>query len=196
MFSRLNISWQHSRWNKKSRLRQIFTWAVFSLFVLLIILLVAQPFFSKMLRNFERTALQHVVLQLNVVVNFKMAEYVALDKLQLLPEQLGENPMAWLDLDDLGGYNRYLGEVDQLDFEQLEVKQWVYDRSINRLVYKVKYPELLMNEDPVANRIQFLLALEYNDVNENGHFDAEIDKVSGITIVPEYPYRWLQIGDN
>ena len=195
MFSRLNTSWQHSSWNKKSRPRQIFIWLVVSLVVLLMILLVAQPFFSKMMKNFERVALQQVITQLNIAANFKLAEYVALDKLPQLPEKLTENPIAWLDVDDLGGYNRYIGEVERLNFGQLDNKQWAYDRSSNRLVYKLRYPELLRNEDPVANRIQFRLAMDYSDLNENGHFDAKTDKVTGLRIVPEYPYRWLYNDD-
>ena len=145
--------------SKEDRSREIFFRIALGLFVLVLLLLVVQPFITKMLQNFERTAMQQVVVQLNVAANFKMAEYVALDKLQQLPEQLSENPMSWLDLDDLGGYDRYLGEVDKLNFEQLDSKQWVYDRSVNRLIYKVKYPELLRNEDPFANRIQFRLLL-------------------------------------
>jgi len=169
---------------------------VASLFILLIILLVAQPFFSKMLENFERTALQQVVRQLNVATNLKMAEYVALDKMQQLPEQLTENPIAWLDLDDLGGYGRYNGEVDRLDFEQLEPRHWVYDRFSMRLIYKVEYTELLVNEDPVAERIQFRLILDYSDLNEDGRFDANGETISGIMIVPVYPYHWRQRTDN
>jgi len=195
MFSRLNTSWQHSSWNNKSRPRQIFIWLVVSFVVLLMILLVAQPFFSKMMKNFERIALQQVITQLNIAANFKLAEHVALDKMPQLPEKLTENPIVWLDVDDLGGYNRYIGEVERLNFGQLDNKQWAYDRSSNRLVYKLRYPELLRNEDPVANRIQFRLAMDYSDLNENGHFDAKTDKVTGLRIVPEYPYRWLYNDD-
>lgn len=165
---------------------------VVSVILLLILLLVAQPFFSKMLENFERTALQQIVRQLNAAAYFKMAEYVALDKLQQLPEQLDENPVYWLDIDDLEGWEQYLGEVDSVNFEQLEEQIWVYDKSTNRLIYKVKYPYLLDNEDPVSNRIQFRVEMDYMDYNRDKRFDADTDTISGLMIVAVYPYRWLQ----
>jgi hypothetical protein len=175
---------------------QFFLKLVVSLTLLLMLLVVGQPFFSKMMQNFERTAVSQVVTQLNTAASFKVAEYIALDKLPELSEQLTNNPLSWLELDDLGGYDRYQGEVEELNFEQLDSKQWVYDRSTNRLVYKVKYPELLINEDPIAQRIQFRLQLEYSDLNEDGRFDADKDKITGLVIVPAYPYQWRQSTDN
>ncbi len=169
---------------------QFFLKLVVSLTLLMMLLLVGQPFFSKMMQNFERTAFNQVVIQLNAAASFKVAEYIALDKLPELPEQLANNPLSWLELDDLGGYDRYQGEVEILSFEELGSKQWIYDRSTNRLVYKVKYPELLSNDDPIAERIQFRLQLEYSDLNEDGRFDADKDKITGLVIAPVYAYQW------
>ena len=175
---------------------QFFLKLVVTLTLLLMLLLVAQPFFSKMMQSFERTAFNQVVTQLNAAASFKVAEYIALDKLPELPKQLANNPLSWLELDDLGGYDRYQGEVETLNFEQLDSKQWIYDRSTNRLIYKVKYPELLSNDDPIAQRIQFRLQLEYSDLNEDGRFNADKDRITGLAIVSVYPYQWRQSTDN
>jgi len=163
-----------------------------SLILLLVLWLLARPFIDKMLENFERTSVQQTVGQLNTALNFKIAEVIALDKLQELPQKLATNPIAWLDLDNLGGYGNYKGEVEELDFKQLQAGNWIYDRSVNHLIYKVKHPGQLKSDDPVANRIQYKLALEYSDLDENGQFTVNIDKISGITMVPVYTYQWFK----
>ncbi|MCP4413020.1 MAG: hypothetical protein GY808_10720 [Gammaproteobacteria bacterium] len=168
---------------------------ILALLLLLVLWLLALPFVDKMLENFERTSVQQTVGQLNTALNFKIAEVIALDKLQELPQQLATNPIAWLDLDNLGGYGNYKGEVEELDFKQLQAGNWVFDRSENYLIYKVKYPGQLKSDDPVANRIQFKLALEYSDLDENGQLNAETDKISGITMVPVYAYQWFNSAD-
>ncbi|MCP4413005.1 MAG: hypothetical protein GY808_10645, partial [Gammaproteobacteria bacterium] len=56
----------------------------------------------------------------------------------------------------------------------------------------VKYPGQLKSDDPVANRIQFKLALEYSDLDENGQFTVNIDKISGVTMIPVYTYQWFK----
>lgn len=165
---------------------------VFSVIIVLLFLLLAQPFFSKMLENFERTSLQQIVRQLNAAAIYKMAEYVALDKLQLLPEQLDNNPVTWLDINSLEGKDRYQGEVDNLDFEQLQEQHWIYEKTSRRLIYKLKYPFLIENEDPVKNRLQFRLKMDYLDYNDNQRFDSKTDTINGLIIEPIYPYRWLQ----
>jgi len=168
---------------------------ILGLLILLAFLFVAQPFIDKMLESFERTAIQQTVRQLDTAINFKIAEYVALDRLQELPEQLNKNPMSWLELDDMGGYDRYLGEVEKLDYSLLKAGHWVFDRATGRLVYKVKYPKRLNNGDPVTDRIQYRLVLEYSDLDEDGQFDADTDKVSGMMMQAEYPYQWLNSAD-
>jgi len=144
-----------------------------------------------MQENLERTGVQQTVRQLNAAINFKIAEYVALDKLQALPEKLDDNPMSWLNLDNIGGHNRYSGEVEALEFKLLVAGKWVFDRSSGHLIYKVKYPKRLKNEDPLVDRIQFELVLEYTDLDKDGQFIAGKDKVSGIVMAPVYPYQWF-----
>jgi len=164
---------------------------VVSVILILIFLLLARPFFGKMLENIERTAFQQVIGHLNIAANFKMAEYVALDKLNRLPQELNKNPVTWLGIEELDGWDRYLGEVDSLDFEQLDAQHWVFDKSMSRLIYKVKYQKLLENKDPIENRIQFRLKMDYIDFDENGQFDNETDAINGFRFVPVYPFRWI-----
>jgi len=180
-----------NRWRTIRSRRGLFSVGV-SVILVLILLLLAQPFFSRMLENLERTAVQQIVRQLNSAAQFKMAEYVALDKLNLLPEQIGVNPVAWLDINDLGGWNGYQGEVNNINFGQLEVQQWVFDKLTRRLVYKVKYPELLNNQDPQNNRIQFRVEMDFVDFNNDGNFDAKTDTINGLIVMAVYPYQWQQ----
>ena len=164
---------------------------ILSVVLVLVFILVALPFFSRMLENLERTALQLIVRQLNAAAYMKMAEYVALDKLQLLPDQLRLNPVNWLELPDLGGWDRYQGEVNEVDFEQLDEQSWVFDKSTGRLIYKVNYPELLINGDPIYNRIQFRVKMDYVDYDDNGRFDAKTDTITGFLVQAVYPYQWV-----
>ena len=175
---------------KESQPGLILLKSMLGLVLLLILWLLARPFVDKMMENFERTSVQQTVGQLNTALNFKMAEYIALDKLHELPQQLATNPIEWLELDNLGGYGNYQGEVEELDFERLDAGNWTFDRSVNHLVYKVKYPGQLESDDPLANRIQFKLNLEYSDLDKNGQLNVNIDKISGISMVPVYTYQW------
>jgi len=175
---------------KESQPGLIFLKSMLGLILILIFWLLARPFVDKMMENFERTSVQQTVGQLNTALNFKMAEYIALDKLYELPQQLATNPIAWLELDNLGGYGNYQGEVEELDFKRLDAGNWAFDRSVNYLIYKVKYPEQLESDDPIINRIQFKLALEYSDLDKNGQLNVNIDKISGISMVPVYTYQW------
>jgi len=179
--------------NNRPRLSQ--SEIVVSIVILLVFILIAIPFFNRMFENIERTAMQQIIRQLNAAANIKMAEYVALDKLKEFPEQLRSNPVNWLDVRDLKGWDRYLGEVEQVDFEQLEEQNWIYDKSRGRLIYKVDYPELLINNDPIQNRIQFKVKMDYIDFNSNGKFDASTDTINGLIIEAAHPFRWKQHSD-
>lgn len=183
-----------SRWKKIPFRPNLFEMAI-SVILLLIVLFLARPFFSKMLESFERTAVQQIVRQLNAAAAFKMAEYIALDKLKQLPTQLLENPITWLGIDDLSGWDRYRGEVDDLDFQQMAEQSWVYDRRMHRLVYKLGYPTLVENNDPLANRIQFRLVMDYVDHNNDGRFSAGIDSINALLVNPVYAYRWIDARD-
>ncbi|PCJ49045.1 MAG: hypothetical protein COA74_07200 [Gammaproteobacteria bacterium] len=171
---------------------------VLSVVLVLVLVLVALPFFTRMLENIERTALQQIVRQLNAAAKMKMAEYVALDKLQRLPEQMRINPVNWLDIRDLGGWDRYKGEVEiveLVDFEQLGEQSWVFDKTTGRLIYKLAYPELLINEDPINNRIQFRVRMDYVDFDVKGKFDTKTDTITGLFVEAVYPYHWVKFDD-
>jgi competence protein ComGC len=178
------------KWNKAIQQRLSLFEIIFSVAVISVFLLVAKPFFSKMMENVERTALQQVIRNLNAAATLKMAEYVALDKLQLIQGEIRENPVSWLNLDDLGGWDRYQGEVRLVNFKQLKEKSWIYEQSTSRLIYKLANPELLDNEDPINNRIQFALKLDYVDINEDGQFTKEVDTINTLRVESIHPYRW------
>jgi hypothetical protein len=180
--------------NNRPRLNQ--SEIVISIVILLVFILIAMPFFNRLLENIERTSMQQIIRQLNAAANIKMAEYVALDKLKQFPEQLRSNPVNWLDVRDLNGWDHYQGEVELLDFEQLEEQHWVYDKSRGRLIYKIGYPELLINNDPIQNRIQFKVKMDYIDFNRSGKFDATTDTINGLVIEAVYPFRWKQHTDD
>ena len=166
---------------------------IVSVVVLLIMLLLVQPFFSKMLENFERTTVQQIISQLNTAANFKMAEYVALDKLHHLPEELNKNPVTLFGIDDLGGWERYRGEVEIVNFEAMDKQTWFYERLTGRLIYRLAHPDLVENNDPVKDRLQFRLVIDYNDLDKNGKFTSTTDTVNTLLIQPVYGYRWLAI---
>ena len=162
----------------------------------LLLFLLGLPFYHKMMQNIERTALQQILRQLNAAATLKMAEYVALDKLSLMSEQVRVNPISWLDIREMQGWGSYQGEASNVNFAKMDEQTWIYDQSLDRLIYKVAYPELLVNSDPVANKIQFKVDFDYVDYNENGQFDSTTETINGLMIVALYPYRWQSINDD
>ena len=178
-------------WYKAIQQRLSFFEIVVSIAVIVVFLLVAQPFFSQMMENVERISVQQIVRKLNAAATLKMAEHVALDKLHLIEGELRENPVAWLDLDDLGGWDRYQGEVEFVNFHQLREQRWIYDQSTGRLIYKLAYPELVDNDDPIKNRIQFRLMIDYVDINQDGQYTKKLDTINTLKVEAVYPYRWL-----
>jgi len=162
-----------------------------SVVVLLAAFLFAIPYVNRIMRNFEKTTVQQIVSQLNSVAQFKLAEYVALDKLKLLPKQLDDNPMNWISPKDIVGWEDYAGEVKSVIIENLDGGQWQYDLTTKRLIYKVKYIDKIINDDPKSNRIQFRFKLEFVDYNDDGIFDENTDTISGLHIEPVYSYHWI-----
>lgn len=176
--------------NNRPRLGQ--SEVVISVVILLVFILIAMSYFNRIIENSERTTVQQIIRQLNAAANIKMAEHVALDKLKQFPEQFRNNPVNWINDKDVKGWEHYQGEVEQLDFEKLEVQHWVYDKWTERLIYKVGYPELLINSDPIQNRLQFKVKMDYVDFNSNGKFDVTTDTINGLVVKAVYPFRWKQ----
>ncbi len=163
-----------------------------SIILLLLVLFVAAPLFERMMQNFEKTAVKQLVSQLNSAAQFKLAEYVALDKLKSLPKQISGNPIAWLDAEDIIGWDGYLGEVVRVDFNQLTAQSWQYDQTTRRLIYKVEYIDGLNNDDPIKDRIQYRFVLDFVDYDNDGVFDDDVDTISGLRVEAVYPYQWVQ----
>jgi len=162
-----------------------------SVVVLLAALLIAVPFVNRILQNFEKTTVQQIVNQLNSAAQFKIAEYVALDKLMMLPKQLDENPLNWINPEDIAGWDDYLGETNTVIFKNLDDGKWQYEQLTKRLIYKIEYADKIINDDPIKNRIQFRFKLEFVDYDNDGVFDQNVDTISGLRVEPIYSYHWL-----
>ncbi len=83
----------------------------------------------------------------------------------------------------------YIGE--QEDPKQIpEPGNWYYDVQQQALIYTVLYSEYFSSPLAGPPRIRYRIRLDYDDKNRNGRFDAGIDSIGGLDLVPLEKYYW------
>lgn len=177
-----------------SKYRKLSVFSLISIFILLSAFWV-WPFVRSIMINMERTAFEQRVAGLQRVVEYKVAEYMALEELSRLPELLEQNPWQWQNQKQQLLESEII-EQETLDFKGMKSGTWAYESKSKRLIYKISHTKYVINEDPLPNRIQFQLALEVTDTNDDGVFDPQQDTVTGLTLVPVYSYQWTTLGEN
>jgi len=74
--------------------------------------------------------------------------------------------------------------------EQMLPMHWYFDEINGILIYRVGNGEYL--DTPLAGpaRIRLQVQLRYDDRNKNGRYDAGVDSVTGLNLVPLDAYHW------
>jgi hypothetical protein len=152
------------------------------------------PFVRSIMINMERTAFEQRVASLQRVVEYKVAEYMAVEALTRLPELLEQNPWQWQGQKQQ--VENEIIEQETLDFDGMSRGSWAYESGTKRLIYKLYHDEHVINDDPLPNRIQFQLQLEVTDINNDGVYDPQQDTVTGLTLLPVFSYQWTTLGEN
>lgn len=83
----------------------------------------------------------------------------------------------------------YVGETDDPD-SLTESGIWYFDTHQHALVYRVIYKENFKSSLPGTPRIRHSIKLIYNDNNHNHKYDAGIDGIAGLDLVPLEAFQW------
>lgn len=164
----------------------------FSLFELMVYLLVVSILFATMLNRYrdipgeaERANFMAVVAQLKAGVNLQMIHAIASVRWHSLQELEGSNPMDLM----LETPTNYLGELSGVNPATIDGRTWYFDLDSGELVYTARNAENLYliqdgNASP-ARQIRFRIQNVYG--GESGL------EWQGINLATVTPYNWHSV---
>jgi len=183
--------------------------------VIIVLALALTYFMSYMLRMFafaERSLLTTSVININTVLQYRAAGYAMRGDYAGLERFKGINPFAleaidpeWLDntvkpdVDGarlltgkvyLGVPPNYLGEMDNVNPDEIEAGSWYFDNQARTLVYMVKNREFFESSLPGPDRVEFYVDIDYADRNNNNQFDPAADEYKNIRLQATGEYDW------
>jgi hypothetical protein len=100
----------------------------------------------------------------------------------------GANPMESLSERP----HNYRGEFDAPDPAAMEPGTWYFHRGDGTLCYRVRSESYFQSDLAGAERACFRNQLLFDDLNGDGNYQAEKDKITGLVVTPVRPYRWLK----
>jgi hypothetical protein len=101
-------------------------------------------------------------------------------------EELAESdPFNVMDM-PLGNYR---GVMTAAGIEAADAGQWFYDSAANELVYKVVNSDYIRTDDGTG-LIKVKMILDYDDRNNNGSYEHDIDRPRGVSLRVMNRYQW------
>ncbi len=134
----------------------------------------------------ERIGFLQVQADLQSALLLEAADLITRGRSAELPDIASRNPMTLL----LRAPRNYLGSQRPADPDDIAGDSWYYDEHLRRLVYRVgKYTRFDALDGP-AGRVEFRVALVYDDRDEDSGFDPAKDRFEGLRLEPMRPYLW------
>jgi len=183
--------------------------------VVIIFTLLLTYFLNYMLRMFaiaERSLLMTSIININTTLQYRAAGYALRGDYDGLEGFKGLNPFALEAIDPewlantlnteanrpqlpvgkvyLGLPPNYLGELDNVDPEDIEAGSWYFDNQARTLVYMVKNREFFESSLPGPDRVEFYVDIDYADRNNNNQFDPAADEYKNIRLQATGEYDW------
>lgn len=135
----------------------------------------------------ERTTMAQTLGSLRSAMGIQVASHIGSGGVDKLVDQVNTNPMDWL----ADKPENYIGILDEPDPADVEASQWYFDSYNKWLVYRVSSGDYFSSPLKGAKRARFRVNLDYTDSNGDGEFNANIDKIHGLTLQSIEPYQWL-----
>jgi len=135
----------------------------------------------------EKASVQKLVSQMRSAITLQVASYYVKGNLDDVLSMVGTNPLLYL----IDIPVTYSGETSKADINTLERGNWLYDRSQNRLIYRVRYPDHFITTLPGIKRIELKVSLVYDDINKNNRFNRDVDSIEGLRLSSNAEYSWL-----
>ena len=86
----------------------------------------------------------------------------------------------------------YAGELFDPELSEIESGSWYFDLSDKSLNYRIRNDELFQSEpEGEGARIKLKVVIDYNDINDNDRYDADIDEYKSVSLQKVGIYSWL-----
>lgn len=127
----------------------------------------------------EATAIDLTVRNLKTGVMAAAASGILGSRTDALPQIAEGNPVGRAIESPPG----YIGSVRGAVPDSIQPGQWYFDEDQHWLVYHIVNADYLVNSGEGPPRVRIQLRLIYNDVNQNGAFDAGTDEPEGVSVL-------------
>jgi hypothetical protein len=127
----------------------------------------------------EATALDLTVRNLKTGVMAAAAAGILGNRTDALPRIAEENPVGRAIEPPPG----YIGAVRGAVPDSIQPGQWYFDEDQRWLVYHIVNADYIEYAGEGPPRVRIQLQLIYNDINQNGVFDAGTDQPEGISVL-------------
>jgi prepilin-type N-terminal cleavage/methylation domain-containing protein len=136
----------------------------------------------------ERAAFLQTQADLKSALLLEAAERITSGDMGGLAELATGNPMRLF----LQPPPNYAGSVRAGEADAVPRATWYFDEREGRIAYRIgRYARF----DPlggVPDRVEFRVALTFEDRDGDSHFDPARDRFEGLRLEPTHPYRWLE----
>ena len=86
----------------------------------------------------------------------------------------------------------YAGDLFNPEPSEIEPGSWYFDLSDKSLNYRIRNDELFQSEpEGEGARIKLKVVIDYNDINDNDRYDADIDEYKSVSLQKVGIYSWL-----
>lgn len=154
--------------------------------IIAVLILVAASKLLKLREQAEQAAVTGMIGNLRSALGMQVANKIVKQDWTGLRRLAGSNPMDLL----VSPPANYLGSLADADPGAIAGQQWYFDRRDHALVYRLAYPEHFHTSLAGPPRVRLAIRLFYIDTNHNGVYDAGIDILQGVDLVPLEHFAW------
>ncbi|HUF74416.1 MAG TPA: prepilin-type N-terminal cleavage/methylation domain-containing protein [Gammaproteobacteria bacterium] len=165
----------------------------FSLFELVVVIVVIAILSGLLLARVlpligqaERVAFLQTKQQIQNALLLEAAGRVVRGESGTLASLTGTNPMDLL----LEPPGNYAGTISRLTSETLPRRSWLFDGEADLLVYRPGRQAKFEALEGPADRIEMRVSFVYRDRDEDGAYNASIDRFDGLRLESLHPYAW------
>jgi prepilin-type N-terminal cleavage/methylation domain-containing protein len=136
----------------------------------------------------ERAAFLQTQADLQSALLLEAAERITTGDTARLAELATGNPMRLF----LKPPPNYVGSVPAGDTDAVPRASWYFDEREDRLAYRVGRQARFDALGGAAGRVEFRVALIYEDRDGDSRFDPARDRFEGLKLEPTHAYRWAE----
>jgi len=134
----------------------------------------------------ERAMIKTVRGNIRSALGLETAQLALQGKLNQLPKLAGSNPFSLLAQNP----SDYIGEFKNNNPKTQQLGIWYFNPTEQAIIYNLRYSKDFKTKLKGQPRVRFRIKLIYSDKNRNHRYDAKIDTIAGLDLLPLEPYQW------